>query len=274
MRAKSQTYGSQHRFRPLSHAALRARGPEALFEKLNEQLALLMDQIKPALYARSAEDAVQEALAATDENLRHMRALQDGLQHELSRMNERLSESQELLALLLRSQADPAGRVALARSPTMVESTVHQERVVPGAESPMKATEGWEALIKQGEARRVSWVKEGLVVPTSELAKKWSRTRQALDQAGDRGELFSLKVGKNKFYPAAFLDLDADAVKQVCLALKGDDSTAKFLFWSRKHGALGNKTIAEALKEGRVARAEELALGWSEERGLPNASAA
>jgi hypothetical protein len=132
----------------------------------------------------------------------------------------------------------------------------------------------WQGLLKQGESRRVEWIKEGLVIRTNVLATKWGRTRQALDQACDRGELFSLKVGKNKYYPSVFLDLDAEAVKRICMALKGDDSTAKFIFWSRKHGGLGGKTIAQAIKEGQVARAEELALGWSEEHGLVHASEA
>jgi hypothetical protein len=112
-----------------------------------------------------------------------------------------------------------------------------------------------------------NWVREGLVVPTSTLAKQWERSRQALDRACARGELFAVKVGKNRYYPAAFLQLDANAVKLVNLALKGDDSTAKFVFWTQSHGGLGARTIAEALHEGLIERAIELAAGWSEERG-------
>jgi hypothetical protein len=49
--------------------------------------------------------------------------------------------------------------------------------------------------------------------------------------------LFSLKVGRNRYYPAAFLNLDADTVRRVNRALKGDDVTAKFMFWRETFGA-------------------------------------
>jgi hypothetical protein len=83
--------------------------------------------------------------------------------------------------------------------------------------------------------------------------------------------LFFVKIGKNKYYPSAFLQLDADAVKQVNLALRGDDGAAKFMFWLRKHGALGGQMVTKALRDGQLARVVELARGWSEERGLVEA---
>lgn len=138
---------------------------------------------------------------------------------------------------------------------------------VPPATEEEAAAE-WDRMVAQGEARRVAWVRDGLVIPSSTLAEAWGRTRQALDQACARGELFAVKVGKNKYYPADFVELNADAIKWVSQALRGDDSVAKFIFWTRKHGGLGGRTIAQALKAGEVARATELALGWSDERGL------
>ena len=78
-------------------------------------------------------------------------------------------------------------------------------------------------------------------------------------------------LGKNKYYPTVFMQLDADAVKQINLALKGHDDTAKFVFWSRKHGVLNKRTVAEALDEGHLVRVVELARGWSEERGFVEA---
>jgi hypothetical protein len=152
--------------------------------------------------------------------------------------------------------------------------TRHPSVVVPQDRSDEEAAQAsarWAERVERGEALRAAWVKDGLLVSSATLSRHWHRTRQALDQACTRGELFFVKVGKNKYYPAAFVELDADAVKQVNLALKGDDGTAKFIFWSRKHGALGNRTVLEALGEGRLARVVELAQGWSEERGLVEA---
>jgi hypothetical protein len=221
--------------------------PEAMFEKLNERLTQVLEQ--------------------------NLLAVQEQIKDNLSQMNQRLSANQELLAQLLRVQAN-ATSLSLVLPPSATGDSLPQIRAGFVSGGQAGTAEGWQELLSQGEARRVAWIKDGLLVPTSELAEQWGRTRQALDQACDRGDLFSLKVGKNKYYPRIFLELDADAVKRVCLALKGGDSTAKFIFWSRRHGALGGKTIADAIQENKVARAEELALGWSEEHGLLDAPAA
>jgi hypothetical protein len=132
----------------------------------------------------------------------------------------------------------------------------------------------WSERLARGEALRAAWVREGLLVSSRQLAEQWHRTRQALDQACARGELFAVRVGKNKYYPAAFLELAAEAVKRINLALVGDDSTAKFVFWNARHGALGHRTVAEALDAGHLIRVMELARGWSEERGVGSASTA
>jgi hypothetical protein len=47
----------------------------------------------------------------------------------------------------------------------------------------------WRAAAR-GEAARVQWVKDGLVVPGEQLAQAWGLTRQALAPAADRGEVF------------------------------------------------------------------------------------
>lgn len=92
----------------------------------------------------------------------------------------------------------------------------------------------------------------------------WSRTRQALEQACDRGELFSLKIGNKRWYPASFMDLAVEDVKAVCLLLRRVDPVSQFIFWERKHGALAGQTLPEALQAGKTAavlRAAEVFAG-------------
>jgi len=58
-----------------------------------------------------------------------------------------------------------------------------------------QATGGLAGATARGEAARVQWVKDGLVVPGERLAQAWGLTRQALAPAADRGEVFAVKVG-------------------------------------------------------------------------------
>jgi hypothetical protein len=68
-----------------------------------------------------------------------------------------------------------------------------------------QATGGLAGATARGEAARVQWVKDGLVVPGEQLAQAWGLTRQALAPAADRGEIFAVKVGNRLYYPQAFL---------------------------------------------------------------------
>ncbi len=127
----------------------------------------------------------------------------------------------------------------------------------------------------RSEAARQAWLDDGLLVSGEVLARAWGRSRQALETACKRDELFRLRIGKRWWYPAVFETLAAEDVARVCRALTGGDVVSKFLFWHRKHGGIGARTIAQALQGGQVGRAEELALGLAEESGwrLVNAPA-
>jgi hypothetical protein len=118
------------------------------------------------------------------------------------------------------------------------------------------------------EQLRRAWVDDGLLVSAAAMAKAWSRTRQAIDQARARGEVFGVRVKNAYHYPAGFSQLAAEDVKRVNRHLGGDDAAAKFIFWTRPHGGAGGKTIAALIDEGQVTRAVELAQGWSSEHGV------
>jgi len=130
------------------------------------------------------------------------------------------------------------------------------------------AASGQAGALARGEAARVQWVKDGLVVTGETLARAWGLTRQALGPAVSRGELFSIKVGNRLYYPHAFLGLDRETVAGICRGLGSLSSGEKLMFWLRDHGALGGKNVAAALDAGMaVDQVERLAAAWSRERG-------
>jgi hypothetical protein len=130
------------------------------------------------------------------------------------------------------------------------------------------ATGGLAGAAARGEAARVQWIKDGLVVPGEQLAQAWGLTRQALAPAADRGELFAVKIGNRLFYPQAFLAMDRNAVAAICRALGDLGASEKLIFWLREHGSLAGRQVAAALEAGTsLATVERLAAAWARERG-------
>jgi hypothetical protein len=146
----------------------------------------------------------------------------------------------------------------------------------PQTEPPRAvAASGLAGAIARGEAARVQWVKDGVVIPGERLAKAWGITRQALAPAAERGDLCAVKIGNRLYYPQSFLILDREAVATVCRALGSVGASEKLMFWLHDHGALAGKSVAAAL-EARVplAKVERLAHAWARERGASRVAAA
>lgn len=161
-------------------------------------------------------------------------------------------------------RAPPRGPRRTAQSPGPTTET--QENL---------ATGGLAGATARGEAARVQWVKDGLVVPGEQLANAWGLTRQALAPAAERGDVFAVKIGNRLYYPQSFQVLDREAVAVVCRALGDLDSSEKLMFWLRAHGALAGKSVAAALEaEVAVAKVERLAAAWARERGAARVAAA
>ncbi|WP_157360003.1 hypothetical protein [Caldimonas brevitalea] len=120
-------------------------------------------------------------------------------------------------------------------------------------------------VVEGSESVRRRWVDQGLVVGSAELRKAWGVSRQALDQAAERGDLVRMKIANRQYYPAGFLELASQDVAKVCRALQPLDEITSIVFWSRKHGALGNRTVTEALKDGKLAAVLQLAGAYAEE---------
>ena len=139
----------------------------------------------------------------------------------------------------------------------------------------VQAVGGMAGATARGEAARVQWVKDGLVVPGEQLAQAWGLTRQALAPAADRGEVFAVKVGNRLYYPQAFLGMDRETVATICRALGDLGASEKLMFWLCDHGALAGKSVAVALESGApVPKVERLASAWARERGAARAATA
>ena len=117
--------------------------------------------------------------------------------------------------------------------------------VEPAPTAP--ATSGLAAAKARGEAAKVQWVRSGEVVPAKDLADAWGITPQALGPAAKRGEVFAVTVKNQRYFPREFLELERDDVSTVCKQLEGLDPSEQLVFWKRKHGSLGGKTVSEAL---------------------------
>jgi hypothetical protein len=166
------------------------------------------------------------------------------------------------------------GKLRSAVSKQGLQTPARQRRRTVPAERPMEephltqAASGFAGAAACGEAARVRWVKDGLVVPGEQLAQAWGLTRQALAPAAERGEVFAVKVGNRLYYPQSFLGMDRESVASVCRALGDLRSSEKLMFWLRDLGALAGKSVAAALETGvPLGKVERLAAAWARERG-------
>lgn len=197
------------------------------------------------------------------------------LSNKLSTMQKVLDEQGKLIQFLLRDRDAPTARpaapvraVAPTRTPAPeVSSAAAALEALRGRLAVDVRPEGVGLTVAEAsEATKHQWIDSGLLVGWRDLAEAWGgRSRQALDQACDRGELFNLKIAGKRWYPSMFLGLSAESVKAICLALKGVDPVSKVIFWARPHGALGGRTLAQAVEAGQLERVAQLAQDFADE---------
>jgi hypothetical protein len=104
----------------------------------------------------------------------------------------------------------------------------------------------------RGEARLVRWTQDGTLVPVSVLENHWGVRRQSVDAARRRGEVFSVFVRGQHWYPAEALKFDRATLADIVKALGDEGASSKLLFLLRQHGALRNRTPAEAIECGML----------------------
>lgn len=117
---------------------------------------------------------------------------------------------------------------------------------------PAGATAAIAEAELRGEARLVRWTQDGTLVPVSVVENQWGVKRQSVDAARRRGEIFSLFVRGQHWYPAEALKFDRAALGELVKALGERSASSKLLFLLRRHSALGNRTPVEAVDNGML----------------------
>lgn len=131
---------------------------------------------------------------------------------------------------------------------------------------------GLAAARARGRVALDEWVAEGIVLPGPAFAKRRGGSVGQLAGAVRQGQLFSKAIRGRCYYVAALLEVGPDAAASVCRALGGLDDSEKAIFWFRKHGALGGRTVVEAIRDVGLDRVVQLALAKSAQARLAQRS--
>lgn len=109
---------------------------------------------------------------------------------------------------------------------------------------------GLVGAIARGIAAKEAWVRDGLLVSREQFAVRWSVPAEELAKMTANGELFELEVSGQKWLPAVLLEAPREAVVEVnkALAAARVDAASAFVFWHCKHGALGARTVVDAIR--------------------------
>ncbi|MYM92667.1 response regulator [Duganella vulcania] len=114
----------------------------------------------------------------------------------------------------------------------------------------------------RGEAQLVKWTEDGTLLDGSKIQQAWGVTRQAVDAARERGEVFSIWAKRQHWYPAEALKFKREDLAAITRALGDIDPSSKLLFLLHKHGAVGGVTPAEAVADKKLDDILRLAALW------------
>lgn len=113
----------------------------------------------------------------------------------------------------------------------------------------VQAEEMLARLLADGEAQKARWVLSGELVPIDQVARAWAMTIADVEERERRGELFSLDVEGKRHYARELLSVDPEKVAVINLMLSGcRDAASLLVFWKRRHGVLGGRTVVEVLR--------------------------
>jgi hypothetical protein len=192
----------------------------------------------------------------------------EALQRKLVSMRKELAQARALLRAV-ETDVDEVER-ALAEAASAQVQVAGPGRTAPAtAATPSgtdTATGGLHGARARGENLLQRWVRDGTLIPSAGLGSSWGISRQALDQAVERGELFSLKIASRRYYLAQLRDITREQTAQVCRALGKLSPSEKLTFWLREHGGLQGRSAVVAIHDGQLARVVQLARAWTDER--------
>lgn len=192
------------------------------------------------------------------------------LQQRLVRMRKELAQAKALIRALETDVNEFEAALAGAANEGPAQGHDRAQGSASSAAAP-QASGGVAGAVARGEMLLKGWVQDGTLIPTAALGSSWGITRQALDQAVERGELFSLKIAGRRYYLAELRDITREQAAQVCCALGKLSPSEKLMFWLHAHGGLQGRTPVVAIQAGQLARTVQLAQAWASERTHPDA---
>ena len=111
-----------------------------------------------------------------------------------------------------------------------------------------------DLAIVAGQEYLLAQINAGNLVSSSNLAKSWGITIQALGNRKRNGYVVGMKVNNQLWYPAALKTFQTrEVAERVCSALRTVTPLQAFLLLNNQHAGLGFRTFAEALAEGMIA---------------------
>lgn len=191
----------------------------------------------------------------------------EALQRKLVSMRNELAQARALLRAV-ETGVNEVER-ALAEAASAQAQAADPGRTAPAVAAAQPSTDtagGLQGARARGESLLQRWVRDGTLIPSAGLSSSWGVSRQALDQAVERGELFSLKIASRRYYLAQLRDVTREQAAEVCRALGILSPGEKLTFWLREHGGLQGRTPVTAIHEGRLDRVAQLAQAWADER--------
>jgi hypothetical protein len=159
------------------------------------------------------------------------------------------------------AQAGMTGRVLFGGE--MPDPSQLERLNAPNDRLPAESRSVLAAALARGERQLVRWTQDATLIEGARLAEAWSLSRQALDAARRRRELYSLRVKGRHWYPAEFLNFTRPQLADINRALGAASASHKTLFFLRGHGALGGMTPTQAVQAGRLQDVLRIADAWT-----------
>lgn len=129
----------------------------------------------------------------------------------------------------------PLTAEAVARMTATLAAEGFYVLLTPSAGTPVAAAgdaaDAEARAYARGEARLRAWTRGGTLVNCKLLARQWHLTRQGLGAARERGELFSLWIQGEHWYPAEALKFQRRDFAAVNAALGAREAPASCCFY-------------------------------------------
>lgn len=119
-----------------------------------------------------------------------------------------------------------------------------------------------EDVVGGGRLAHLDWIHDALVANTNLFAFVFGSTPEELVALEAGGDLFSLAIEGDVWWPAELLNLHPWDGLEICRALGDADGSSKLEFLVRKHEALGGRTVTEAVERGQFDDVLRLAQDW------------